>query len=1620
MFIKNEKLSRVCKRNERKLFILLVSLYLVATAQAQVFKSVQVNNPGTLSTLLTTTELSTVTDLTITGNIDARDFLVFRYNKMPKLSKLDISSSHIVAFTGSNGPVSNYTTTYPANELPANAFNDTFLPISDVKLPNSLTSIGAKAFFWKGISSIVIPDLVTKIGESAFQVCSALKTVVFGKSVKEIGKNAFSGCILEISAFPASIQSIGEYAFPGLKIDNLVLGDSITKIDKYAFSGCSMTSLTISKSVKSISDGVFSRCSSLQNVTIENGLAYLPNLLFEACPLLSNVTIPPSVKILGSDVFKSCNALTSFSVPTSVHTIGENAFTNCSGLQSITLPSTLKNIGKGAFSYCPKLTTINCHASVPIVVETNKEIFNNVDLSKCTLNVPYLSKSAYLKVYQWKDFPNINESLTGVCLQTSQLNVKDKQNSTTGFTIKSNSVWSVSSSQPWLKIDKTTGANNDSITLTVDVNDSIAGRSALISVIDANNNSQQITVTQEAAVKVLNLVAGNLRAGLSALQKSIIMKLKLTGTMNASDFKVLRDSFPLLTELDLTEVNILAYTGNAGTYVDYSWTYNENEIPINAFYTNYGSVSKTSLKTIKFPKYLTSINGSAFNKCIGLTELYFPKSVKNISCSAFTGCLGLKQITMNNRIPLSTESCGDYYRPFGIVDTTACKLIVPYQTRLSYASATHWKNFRNIEECPYYLFLSSDTLNFTKQTGNTIKYAIQSNVTWNATSNEPWVSFKTNTGSHNDSLIIIAEPNPEYAARTAYVYINSMELEQAYIKIVQDGKDVVINLTPGTLKNVIVSSDKKNITSLTLTGSMDARDFQVLRDSMPKLSILDLSSVKIVAYSGAGGTYYTPSYSYNYPANEIPYSAFFDSYNYVGRPNLSKVTIPKSLRSIGTSAFRKCSGLKLIMFNDTVNTIKDYAFEDCTSLTIGEIPNSITTLGNGIYEGCNNIYLAKYLASLKSTGTNTFRDCIQLKEIVFSNTIETIGESSFQNCKLLSKVDLPITVKTIEKSAFYDCSGLTNVLFSDNINAIGDIAFVNCTGITSISLPNSIKTIGNQSFLRCSNLVDIQLSTSLKTIGKSCFENCSKLTTIQLPESLTYLGEAAFYNTGLKNINIPESITVIQPSTFMGCRSLIDVVLPKTLTRIDYTAFDECRNLPTITIPNSVTFIGSSAFANCSNLKSIICKSTQPILFQNTDHIFNGVDKTNCILNVNYKTKPLYQAALEWKDFKNIVENAQGVFVDSESVYFDAKSEVAKKIKVHSNVNWEIKNTFSWISASKENLNGEESVNISVSENTTLLKREGYIQLSGSDGELYKVRVFQDAALRIINCTAGTLNSKFTILEKRQILYLKLTGTIDARDFKVIRDSLISLQKLDLSEVTIAQYGSFVDLDPDRWGMGYTYYAATIPANSFYYKETLTSVILPNSAIKIEKRCFNGCKKLKSIIIPDLVTRIDAYSFQGCDSLKTITLGKALSYIGNDSFSFCYALSKITVTNPVPVQLLSSNSTFYGVDKLKCQLFIPNNTLNAFKSAVEWKDFLNIYESSTALKSISKSAIKLVTNIGKLRIINAESGKLAQVYTLSGIKIKEQLITSQQTEIILQRGVYIVRVENFAETIFIK
>ena len=222
------------------------------------------------------------------------------------------------------------------------------------------------------------------------------------------------------------------------------------------------------------------------------------------------------------------------------------------------------------------------------------------------------------------------------------------------------------------------------------------------------------------------------------------------------------------------------------------------------------------------------------------------------------------------------------------------------------------------------------------------------------------------------------------------------------------------------------------------------------------------------------------------------YDSYYSEYtgNVVIPEEVTYMNRTRKVTSIGTYAFRYCSGLTSVTIPNSVTSIRYEPFYGCTSLTSITIPNSVTSIEAYAFYNCsglnkvivsdiaawcgikfenseaNPLYYAHHLYSDENT---------EIKDLVIPNGVTSIGDHAFYDCSSLTSVTIPNSVTSIGSGAFFKCSKLTSVTIPNSVTSIGNGAFYGCSGLTSITIPNSVTSIGSWAF----DGVDISTVVSL-------------------------------------------------------------------------------------------------------------------------------------------------------------------------------------------------------------------------------------------------------------------------------------------------------------------------------------------------------------------------------------------------------------------------------------------------------------------------------------------------------------------------------------------------------------
>jgi len=649
---------------------------------------------------------TTITNLTVTGIIDARDFVTMR-DDMPQLAVVDLSAVTIAAYTGT-GTSGIVGTTYPANEIPANAFNfngKAKTSLMSIAMPFSITSIGTSAFDGcTGLTgSLTIPSAVTYIGNYAFNGCTGLTgSLTIPSAVTSIGNYAFNGCkgLTGSLTIPSLVTSIGNNAFffcSGLN-GSLNLSSSVKTIGDNAFNSCSglTGSLTIPSSVTSIGISAFYSCIGLTgSLILPSSLKTIGDNAFNACKgLTGSITIPSSVTNIGFLAFWGCSGLItvdgnnpnyssedgvlfnkdktllifcftfktgSYTIPSSVTTIGDDAFWGCTGLTGLlTIPSSVATIGKYAFSGCTGFTgLLTIPASVTFIGEEAFSYCLNITGSYIPKSVTSVGFKAF---FHCGGLLEVDENNPNYSSAEGILFNKDKTTFIFCSTFKPGSY---------------------------DIPHSVTSIGDY-----AFDDCQNLTgpITIPSSVTSIGTYSFRSCSGLSG-------ELAIPSSVTSIGFL----AFYYCSGFIMVDPADPNYSSADGVL------FNKDKTML-IFCPQYKNGSYT------IPSSVTSISSSAFLDCNNLTgSLTIPSSVNAIGFHAFYNCSKLSSIKASGAMPGAISLGAAVF--YGIEKST-CKLHVPVGAKALYTAAEQWKDFTITDDTPDVTTQIVSDITTTQATGN--------------------------------------------------------------------------------------------------------------------------------------------------------------------------------------------------------------------------------------------------------------------------------------------------------------------------------------------------------------------------------------------------------------------------------------------------------------------------------------------------------------------------------------------------------------------------------------------------------------------------------------------------------------------------------------------------------------------------------------------------------------------------------------------------------------------------------------------------------------------------------------------------------------------------------------
>ena len=1174
---------------------------------------------------------------------------------------------------------------------------------------SQLTTIGGSAFRnCNKLTSITIPNSVTAVEENAFYNCTGMNNITIPSSNKiTIGENAFNGCSgLEIIYYTGSSSDQWNDSITKGSGNDSLSADKIyyysdtepEAYDQYwryvngvpviwagpftyeAINGGStyaVTSYTGSDTSITIPITTYKR-KKVTEVGSPNGSPGTPSF---NCGSATDITILDDITKLNAYAFYGSTNLKSIVVSENVTEVGVNAFDGCNKLKAVYYKGTsfpakwdTTSQDKACLYLETKPPRINKYwryvNDVPTVWDVFPEEFTYEDIDDTTVRViGYTGSETKITL------PSVSSTGKTVTEVGKNIGVSNiamfNYGSAEDITIP-NSITKLNTAafygtkeKPNTKLKSITfeeGSNLQTIGSYAFQNcTSLSSLEIPNTVTDLQYYTFRYCTSLESVTFAeginVNQIGSSVFSGCTALKEIEIPSSVTT---------ILSEAFEGCTSLE-------SATFEKGSKI--------NEISTKAF----GNCSE--LKSIELPALLYKLRTSVFENCIKLNSVTFAEGCKvdTIQKSTFQGCIALKEIEIPSKITWIANSA---FQGSGLVNITfadGSKLanigtsafedctalqkftmpsnVVVIGTRAFYncsslsGMVTVPEGIKSIgasmfENCSSLtgitIPLSATSVEESAFSGcnslATVYYGGGSESEWNA------INFGNGNSKLTDAKRYYYSEELPSSKDTHWHYVDGVptvwnispedfayeDIDETTVRVTRyNGQETSIAIPAKTKEGKVVTEIGNT------NGSASSPAFYL--GPATKITIPN-SVTKINQYAFISNSYNpnkkikSVTFAADSNLETIEQSAFYYT-------SLENITLPKSVTSIGESAFRECQYLANVAFEEgsKLKTIETYAFYHSPLYSI-VIPSSVENIGDHafyydmvsavgyIYYGGASIsdwqnitigssneaitkgrlyYYSEEVPQTKDQywhyvdGVPTLWN-VSATDFEYSNLSDgTVSVTKYNGSE--TRITLPSTSDTGKTVTVVGSTGrpsfkygtATDITIPKSITKIQSYAFsaVDSSNPSTIerirfAKDSNLQKIGSAAFWYVTNMSSIEIPDNVTTIEGYAFVSCTNLVSMNIPNNLETIGDYAFYNCSkwMGELVLPESVEWIGHDAFYNCSMLTgDLKIPakEKPTTIKTNTFVNCKGLTSITIPDNVTAIESSAFSGCTGLTSI-------------------------------------------------------------------------------------------------------------------------------------------------------------------------------------------------------------------------------------------------------------------------------------------------------------------------------------------------------------------------------------------------------------------------------------------------
>ena len=1017
---------------------------------------------------------------------------------------------------------------------------------ADVQLPSALggkpvVAIDANAFNGnETITSVTMPDSVTRLERNTFSDCSDLQSVILPKALESLPWGIFSGCqkLTDVS-LPVGLKTMEGYAFKDCgSLREITLPEGLQSIEMGAFWDCrSLTSVTLPASLESMETGAFGGCTSLTdiqdlsgkflknidgivysadqtrivtvlasvsgNVEFAEGIMEIPMGLFDGNTRITGVVIPEGVTRLDWCSFRNCVNLETVQLPESLTRIEEEVFEGCQNLTGITLPAGLEYIGMEAFAECRRLSSI----TLPAGLQYNEPMaFRNCN---GLTELQDLSGRFYQTVDGIVYSADGSEAVLALATVPEDVQIMEGVTSISAYALAGQEkIVSV------LLPDSVLEINSTAISENVLIRSSDAAYAHTWAQENGRQWEHAHTIVTLPAVEATYTEPGKTEGSYCSECGEVFAQQEDVPALGEKDFTFTQNSIGATVTGytgESTEVKIPSVLGGKPVIAVGSRAFANNE----------------TLTSVVIPEGVTSIGNYAFYKCTALVDIEISEGVTSIGNFAFGYCKNLTGIV----IPEGVTSIQDY--TFYHCASLASIVLPEGMTSIGNSAFDH---------C---IALTSIVI---PEGVSSIKYCAFG-----------WC----------ENLISVTLPSTLKSLGES-VFRNCGNLTSIEDKSGQFLK---------TVDGIVYSADGTRIIAALATANGEIRIAEGVTKIPDNLFYGNDQITSAVIPKGV---------------------TKIDDYAFYGCTALTSIEIPDGVTYIGIATFRGCTALMGMEIPESVTSIRNYAFGFCKSLTGIAIPESVTAIENSAFSGCTALTSVTLPSTLRNIGDDAFPASVIIRSSADAYARTWAQENGRQwehdvhTIAALPAVEATYTEPGKTEGSY--CPECGKVLAEqEDVPALGEKDFTfttddtgaTVTGYkgesTEVHIPSvlggkPVTKIAKKAFYFDLRITGMHIPASVAEIEEFSFYQCRALDTI------TVNAESPYYTVEGNVLYTKDMTTLVRAGNVLEDG---DLHVPSTVTYIAAGAFSDNKTLQELWIPASVQFINgtNSCGSFCRNFR---------------------------------------------------------------------------------------------------------------------------------------------------------------------------------------------------------------------------------------------------------------------------------------------------------------------------------------------------------------------------------------------------------------------------------------------------